>query len=61
MREFYTPAEIKDMLKIVTNKVYVLLKKPDFPKIIIGKNYIVPKEDFDAWVNRQVALNGRVL
>ncbi len=52
----YSTLEVQKKLGIGRNKIYSYLEeiyktqKP-FRVIKIGKNYRIPKKDFDAWIN----------
>ena len=52
--EFYTVNEVMFMLHLSQRTVYKLVHKPDFPKIRIGNRYLIPKKDFDRFIQRNM-------
>lgn len=44
---------IKDILGVSIGLVYELMKSNAFPSIKIGSRYIVPKEKFIEWIEKQ--------
>ena len=47
--EFYTPAKIREIIGCGKNAVYKLMKDENFPSVLIGKKYYVPKKEFERW------------
>ena len=41
-------------LGISRPKAYELVHRDDFPKIVLGRRIIVPREAFEAWLGDQV-------
>lgn len=53
---------VKDLQSLIgcgRNKVYQLLSSKTLPSIQIGKQYYVPIEEYNKWVNRN--LNDKIL
>lgn len=50
----YTIKDIQDYLGIGKNNAYKLIKLPNFPVIKIGKKYIIPKDAFEEWINKNL-------
>jgi len=46
----YTVKDIKRILGIGHNQVYDLVNTRGFPKIQIGRKYLVPKDKFEKWI-----------
>ncbi len=44
---------VKDIMGISIGLVYELMKSDGFPSIRIGNRYIVPKEKFIKWIEKQ--------
>lgn len=44
---------VKDILGISQTSVYELVKQKDFPSIKISGRYIVPKDKFREWIDKQ--------
>ncbi len=44
---------VKDIMGISIGLVYELMKLDGFPSIRIGNRYIVPKEKFIKWIEKQ--------
>lgn len=45
-----TVKELAEALGIGINQAYALVKQDDFPKLKIGSKYVIPKDEFEAWV-----------
>lgn len=45
--------DIQEFLNISRSSAYALMKREDFPLIVIGKNKRVKAEDFLKWVEAQ--------
>ena len=48
--------EIKDVMNISRAGAYQLMHREDFPKIIIGKRIVVPRDKFLEWLENSAAL-----
>lgn len=46
--------DIHERLGIGINQARMLIKRKDFPSIKIGKRYIVPEEEFEEWIHKNV-------
>lgn len=58
-RKVYGAEDLQKILGIGRSKIYVFLNevyknKEPFRVIKIGKNYRIPKESFDRWLNGEV-------
>lgn len=51
MRKLLKPNEVAEYLHIGRDKTYALLKMKGFPSVRIGKQYLVPEDKLDKWVN----------
>jgi predicted DNA-binding transcriptional regulator AlpA len=47
--EFYTAREIRSIIGCGKTALYNLLKDENFPSVLIGNRYYVPKEEFERW------------
>lgn len=52
--EMYEIRDIQRILKIGRNNVYKLIKLPNFPVIKIGTKYIIPRKQFEQWVDKSI-------
>ncbi len=52
--EFMNVDELKDYLHIGINKAYELVNQDDFPKVKIGRTFLIPKAKVNEWVNRNM-------
>lgn len=52
--EMYEIKDIQRILKIGRNNVYKLIKLPNFPVIRIGTKYIIPRKQFEQWVDKSI-------
>lgn len=52
--EMYEIRDIQRILKIGRNNVYKLIKLPNFPVIRIGTKYIIPRKQFEQWVDKSI-------
>jgi predicted DNA-binding transcriptional regulator AlpA len=48
--------DIKDVMNISRAGAYQLMHREDFPKIIIGKRIVVPRDKFLEWLENSAAL-----
>lgn len=49
---YYTVKDIKEILNMGNTTVYKLVNQPDFPKMKIGKKWLIPKSKFELFMNR---------
>ena len=54
----YSVHELADSLGIGLNKAYELVNRDDFPKIRLGKRFLIPIDPLNRWLEAQ-ALGGR--
>lgn len=52
--DFLTVQELRDWLRIGTNKAYALAKKPGFPVMRFGTRLVFPKSQVRDWMEREV-------
>lgn len=45
-------SEIAQRLKISRAHAYQLVKRDDFPKIVLGKRLVIPEQGFVEWVEK---------
>ena len=48
--------DIKDVMNISRAGAYQLMHREDFPKIIIGKRIVVPRDKFLEWLENSAAI-----
>lgn len=48
--EYYTVADVQKILKFSRKKTYALVNQPDFPKMKIGREIRIPKEEFEKFL-----------
>jgi predicted DNA-binding transcriptional regulator AlpA len=53
-RLVYKVSDIMQLLGIGNQKAYMLVHREDFPKIVLEKRILIPKEAFHKWLNEQV-------
>lgn len=53
----YEIKDIQNILKIGRDSTYKLIKLPTFPVIRIGKKYLIPKTQFEKWVENSIHKN----
>jgi len=51
MKEMMTVKEISKLLGLGINQTYSLVKRDDFPKIKINRQYIIPRDKFIQWID----------
>ena len=51
MKEMMTVKDVSKLLGIGINQAYSLVKKDDFPKIRINRQYIIPRDKFIQWID----------
>jgi excisionase family DNA binding protein len=50
----YKVSDIMQLLGIGNQKAYQLVHREDFPKIVLEKRILIPKEAFHKWLEEQV-------
>lgn len=51
--DFLTHKELCQYLRIGHNRAYALSQRTDFPKVPFGNRYVFPKQQVNAWMERQ--------
>lgn len=51
--ELITASEVKDYLKCSKSTLYSLLSRKDFPSFRVGKKYLINKNEFLIWMERE--------
>lgn len=51
---FITTKDVKERLGIGINQTRALIKRKDFPKIMIGRKILIPEEEFEMWLRRNL-------
>lgn len=54
--ELITAAEVKSYLRCSNSTLYTLLARKDFPSFRVGKKYLIKKNDFLNWMERECRL-----
>jgi excisionase family DNA binding protein len=54
MKEMMTVKELSELLGIGINQTYSLVRKDDFPKIRINKQYIIPRDRLVQWIDKNI-------
>lgn len=54
MDEFYTVKNLIEILPIGRNQVYKLINTKGFPSINIGRKIVIPKKQFEEWINENI-------
>ena len=50
-----TADEVAEVLRCSRRFVYRLMERSDFPKLKIGRKYLVPTDELDRWVHANSA------
>lgn len=53
-QEFYKVSDIMRILNISRSTAYKYIKEKDFPKILLGNSYRIPKQEFEEWYKRKM-------
>lgn len=53
-KDYLTVKDLQDYLGFGKNKIYTLVNQNDFPKIKIGKNFLIPREELDIYLKRKI-------
>lgn len=51
---FLTMTDLQERLHIGRNTAYKLVKQPDFPKVQIGKKYIIPEDMLGKYLEKHL-------
>lgn len=52
--KLYTITDLQTILHVGKNTAYKIVKLKGFPKIQIGKKILIPKEDFNQWMQNNI-------
>lgn len=52
MDNYLTVKDVQGILRIGKTKMYELIKQDDFPKIQIGKQYLIPETELDKFLKK---------
>lgn len=47
--EYYTMQEVMKILRVSRTTAYNLIRSDGFPKLIVCRQYRIPKKDFEKW------------
>ena len=53
MPSFFSVTDIQKILGIGRNSAYELVRRSDFPSILVGNRIVVPADHFQSWVDGQ--------
>ena len=53
-KDYLTVKDLQSYLGFGKNKIYTLVNQNDFPKIKIGKNFLIPREELDIYLKRKI-------
>lgn len=51
-KKTYTVNEIATLLGVGRHTAYNLVNRADFPKIVVGRRYVIPIQAFDNWLEK---------
>ena len=51
--------DVASALGISRGNAYEVIKADGFPRVVLGKRIIIPKDAFTAWLQAQIITNGR--
>ena len=59
-KRFYSPSEVRQILGIRQQSVYMLLESKMIPAFKIGTRWKIPKDLFDRWVEERAMTHGEI-
>lgn len=51
---FYTVDEVSEILRLNKKNAYKLVQHNDFPKLILGRKILIPKEEFEKFIKHNL-------
>lgn len=54
----YSMKELATIIPVGKNSLYKLVKRPDFPKIKVGKRILIPSEGLSKWLAENMQITG---
>ena len=57
MPKLLSVSDMKRIFRCSTKVVNDLLKTPEFPKIQVGDEYYIPKNEFEEWIEEEIREN----
>ena len=55
--DYYTVAEVAEILRVTTRTVHTYLHKDGLPYSKAGKINLIKKDDLSAWIRKQTGMN----
>lgn len=52
--EMYTVEDIQSLMGCSRKKAYLIVNNSTFPKIKIGRQFFIPKSEYQKWVKRHL-------
>lgn len=52
-----TVKEVSEIMRISLSKAYTIVKRPDFPVIVDGNRFIIPRDTFFRWMEQAASAN----
>ncbi len=49
--KYLKPKDIQSILGFSMKKIYEMINQPDFPKVKVGRQYIIPEDKFKAYMD----------
>lgn len=53
-QKYLTIKDLSKMFHIGINKAYSMVQIPGFPFIKLGKQYLIPSDKLDKWINQNI-------
>lgn len=54
MKEMMTVKDVSEFLGIGINQTYCLVRRDDFPKLRINRQYIIPSDKLKNWIDENL-------
>ena len=52
MQKMLSPKDVQKIFNCSRNKVYQIIEVKGFPRIKVGKQYYIPENDLEKWVEK---------
>lgn len=49
-KDFFTAKDLNEILPLGRSAIYKMIKRTDFPKLQIGQKFIIPRIEFEKWI-----------
>lgn len=61
IQEILSSKDVQTHLGVSNKTLYKLLSTPGFPQFRIGRDYFIPKDDYETWISKNAKMNTKII